>query len=95
MESKVCSRSHGHPPGARSRSMIATARSNRSPVVDIPLNLNDPLVEWEVLPRGGGLTLLHGFLARAGALVCTTCVATGALARARRAWGTEHQPILL
>src|SRR5579862_4328426 len=42
MESKVCSRSHGHPPGARSRSMIATARSNRSPVADIPPNLNEP-----------------------------------------------------
>src|SRR5579864_4529635 len=42
MESKVCSRSQGQPPGARRRSMIATARSKRSPVVDIPAtNVND------------------------------------------------------
>src|SRR4249919_3909054 len=42
MESKVCSRSHGQPPGARSRAIIATARSKRSPVdEDIGNNLND------------------------------------------------------
>jgi hypothetical protein len=42
MESKVCSRSQGQPPGARSRSMMLTARSNRSPVVGIPAtNVND------------------------------------------------------
>jgi hypothetical protein len=28
--------------------------------VDIPPNLNDPLVEWEVLPCGGGLALASG-----------------------------------
>src|SRR5690349_7973166 len=40
--SKVCSRSHGQPPGARSRAIIATARSKRSPVdEDIGNNLND------------------------------------------------------
>src|SRR5215472_12330573 len=33
MESKVCSRSQGQPPGARRRAMIWTARSKRSPVV--------------------------------------------------------------
>src|SRR5947209_20589805 len=38
--SKVCSRSHGHPPGARNLAMMATARSNFSPV-DIHTNLND------------------------------------------------------
>src|SRR5579859_3556189 len=37
MESKVCSRSHGHPHGPRSRAMIETARSNCSPVVGIRL----------------------------------------------------------
>src|ERR1700681_2064311 len=42
MESKVCSRSQGQPPGARRRSMMATARSKRSPVVDIPAtNVNE------------------------------------------------------
>src|SRR6266542_535763 len=35
MESKVCSRSHGHPPGARRRAMMDTARSKRAPLVDI------------------------------------------------------------
>src|SRR5579863_3379220 len=33
MESNVCSRSHGHPPGPRNRAMVETARSNLSPVV--------------------------------------------------------------
>src|SRR5580698_8680200 len=33
MVSKLCSRSQGQPPGARSRAMIATRRSNFSPVV--------------------------------------------------------------
>jgi hypothetical protein len=32
MESKVCSRSQGHPPGARRRAMIETASSKRFPV---------------------------------------------------------------
>src|SRR6266404_7827817 len=42
MESKVCSRSQGHPPGPRNRAMIETARSNRSPVVaDIAPTLNE------------------------------------------------------
>src|SRR6266404_4864516 len=40
MVSKFCSRSHGHPPGARSRAMISTARSKRSPVLDIPPTVN-------------------------------------------------------
>src|SRR5512147_81026 len=39
MESNVCSRSHGQPPGARNRAMISTARSKRSPVVGICPNL--------------------------------------------------------
>src|ERR1700758_1902572 len=43
MESKVCSRSQGQPPGARSRAMMETARSKRSPVVlVIASNLNEP-----------------------------------------------------
>src|SRR5258706_6182786 len=33
MVSKLCSRSHGQPSGARSRAMIPTRRSNLSPVV--------------------------------------------------------------
>jgi hypothetical protein len=33
MVSKLCSRSQGQPPGARSRAMMATRRSNLSPVV--------------------------------------------------------------
>src|SRR5262249_28245583 len=33
IESKVCSRSQGHPPGARNLAMMATARSKRSPVL--------------------------------------------------------------
>src|SRR5579863_566637 len=42
MVSKVCSRSQGHPPGARSRSMMLTARSKRSPVEGIsPSTLNE------------------------------------------------------
>src|SRR5438046_1387703 len=40
MESKVCSRSQGHPPGARNLAMMKTARSNLSPVVGIAPNLN-------------------------------------------------------
>src|SRR5262245_9998298 len=32
MVSKLCSRSQGHPPGARKRAMMATARSNLAPV---------------------------------------------------------------
>src|SRR5689334_8566348 len=32
MLSKVCSRSHGQPPGARRRAMMVTARSNFAPV---------------------------------------------------------------
>src|SRR5215510_6071975 len=32
MVSKLCSRSQGHPPGARKRAMMATARSNFAPV---------------------------------------------------------------
>src|ERR1700691_5695653 len=43
MESKVCSRSQGQPPGARKRSIIATARSKRSPVVDIGIHSKRPL----------------------------------------------------
>src|SRR5580704_18358991 len=43
MVSKVCSRSHGHPPGPRNRAMIDTARSNRSPVVGIATNVNDAM----------------------------------------------------
>src|SRR5436305_8456943 len=42
MESKVCSRSHGHPPSPRSRAMMDTARSKRSPLDGIlPDNVND------------------------------------------------------
>src|SRR5215469_7401202 len=41
MVSKVCSRSQGHPPGARSRAMIETTRSNRSPVIAIRPTLNE------------------------------------------------------
>src|ERR1039458_9870525 len=41
MVSKVCSRSQGHPPGPRSRAMMDTARSKRSPVVAILHNLKD------------------------------------------------------
>src|SRR5215469_1087297 len=41
MLSKVCSRSHGQPPGARSRAMMETARSNRSPVVGIATTVNE------------------------------------------------------
>src|SRR5882757_6847753 len=48
MESKVCSRSQGQPPGARRRSMMLTARSKRSPVVDISAtNVNDRAREWQ------------------------------------------------
>src|SRR5581483_2896176 len=41
MESNVCSRSQGQPPGPRNRAMMETARSNRSPVVGMGFNLND------------------------------------------------------
>src|SRR5215831_5682435 len=41
MVSKVCSRSQGQPPGARSRAMMDIARSNRSPVVGIAITLNE------------------------------------------------------
>src|ERR1700694_1906204 len=38
MESKVCSRSQGHPPGPRRRAIMETARSKRSPVVGTGAN---------------------------------------------------------
>src|SRR5271165_2394221 len=41
MESKVCSRSHGQPPGPRRRAMIETARSKRSPVFGMDETLNE------------------------------------------------------
>src|SRR5215469_9840263 len=41
MLSKVCSRSQGHPPGARSRAMMDTARSNCSPVLGIAITVNE------------------------------------------------------
>src|SRR6516225_12348628 len=41
MVSKVCSRSHGQPPGARSRAMMDTARSNRWPVLGIAITVNE------------------------------------------------------
>src|SRR5450432_1691636 len=41
MESKVCSRSHGQPPGARRRAIIETTDSKRSPVVVmVAINVN-------------------------------------------------------
>src|SRR5712692_504818 len=52
MESKVCSRSQGHPPGARSRAMMETARSKRSPVAGIgPNTLNDGRIRGQSKPR--------------------------------------------
>src|ERR1051325_3722134 len=58
MESKVCSRSHGHPPGARNRAMMPTARSKRSPVVAIATTVKQPGAagkprEPMVVPRRG------------------------------------------
>src|SRR5271157_3137474 len=52
MVSKVCSRSQGHPPGPRSRAMIDTARSNRSPVVAITTNLHHTNLNQNTLCQG-------------------------------------------
>src|ERR1700722_15170500 len=51
MESKVCSRSQGQPPGPRRRDMMATARSKRSPVADMDgFTLN----QWGIDGNRGG-----------------------------------------
>src|SRR5712691_200592 len=56
MESKLCSRSQGQPPGPRNRAMMETARSNRSPVVGMGFNLNDTAagqqIRGKILPLG-------------------------------------------
>ena len=47
MVSKVCSRSQGHPPGARSRAMIDTSCSNFSPaLMGIFYCTSRALVRW-------------------------------------------------
>src|ERR1700693_259964 len=54
MESKVCSRSHGQPPGPRSRAMIETARSKRSPEVGMrPKHCKRRRCEWAMNGQPG------------------------------------------
>ncbi len=54
IESKVCSRSHGQPPGPRSRAMIETARSKRSPVVGMrPKHCKRRRCEWAMNGQPG------------------------------------------
>src|SRR5437016_4130731 len=66
IESKVCSRSHGHPPGARNRAIIATALSNFSPV-DTELMYHSQGIlslEWSSVLRRARFTLQPSILWR-------------------------------
>src|SRR6266496_5413243 len=94
MVSKVCSRSQGQPPGARSRAMMDTARSKRSPVVGIRIHCKSGNVSRQSWTWNVPMFLLR--VLRRSCLICM--VTTKTLNRRgrreipqRRSWNQDRR----